>query len=77
MSNAWLARLQQAVAMSLGLRLCFALQDTGSWSQVFSFQAPPLPGADGSVHILTLADQGVGEVRMGSRAWGTAGAAQQ
>lgn len=34
----------------------------GRWSDVFSFRAPPLPGADSTVHILTLADQGVGEV---------------
>ena len=38
------------------------LQDAGSWSPVFSFRAPPLAGPGESVHILALADQGVGEV---------------
>lgn len=36
---------------------------SGSFSAVYSFRAPPLPGADQTVHILTLADQGVGRAR--------------
>lgn len=48
----------------------------GQWSEVFEFHAPPAPGPGQAVHILVLADQGVGEAAAGGRcAAGCAGAA--
>lgn len=32
----------------------------GQWSRVFEFFSPPVPGPEQTVHILALADQGVG-----------------
>ena len=39
------------------------LQHGGLFSAEYSFRAAPAPGPNQTVHILTLADQGVGEQR--------------
>lgn len=41
------------------------VQRSGLFSDEFSFHAAPAPGPDQTVHILTLADQGVGEGQLG------------
>jgi hypothetical protein len=37
------------------------VQSSGIFGPEFSFRAPPLAGPGATVHILALADQGVGE----------------